>query len=386
MAVILEVKDGVLQLVQGDKRYVAKAEGLFEAVEKGMPEVKIEGKDAQRVLDGALVEIETKGAALSKEVKTALAGSIDGFSGAAATNRFGKIKAAIGEAAKLEHVVDAKAAEAILKANPLAETFLTEAGTKKLADIKFDMAAFKDGLKAIEAKAATVKKLNADLVTLMSAEKPDPKAVNAFLQANQAHLADLTPGDELVSKMKLNAKGYDFAKVQGEILGAIQTQTAEAKGLIEELIAHRSVINLNDDEAAVKKAAEAVKGIEEKLGKINGGEYSAAVKAGLPKELVKELGEVHPEMGAKLGAATSAAKGANWIKGGKWYGFFHDAESAGPEIAKVGKFRWGKAAIIGIPVGAALTYFLAGTGNKGPGERAEAVSKGREGQAVGVGV
>lgn len=74
-------------------------------------------------------------------------------------------------------------------------------------------------------------------------------------------------------------------------------------------------------------------------------------------------------------AAVDAGKGAKLIGGGKWYSFIHSAESAGAAVEKVGKFRWGKAAAIGIPA-AAVVAFVAS--NKGPGERAAAVNQGRE--------
>ncbi len=375
MAVTFSAKDGVLHIIDGENTYLSTAEGLISKVEDGVAATKLEGKAAKNLLDKALIEIEKNPAALSKEAKTALVASIDHFKDAQGTNRFAKIKKAVETASQLERVGDLQAAEGLYKANPLADSFLTEAGEKKLASLKFDRSAIQAELKLAAENITKVKGLNESLAKLMTEEKPSAKAVNDFLKANQAHLAELDPGAEAITKMQLNGGGYDFSKVKADYLAKIKTQVTEAETLVADLIKHRSVVNLNDDAEAVKKAAEEVTKIEEKLVAIQKDEFGNAVKSGMKKELVKELGEVHPEFASKFGAAVNAAEKTAW---GLSNGLKHKGV-----MGALWKNRGiaGKGLVVA-GAGAVVYTIVSAIGGKGPGERAEAVTKSREADAA----
>jgi hypothetical protein len=92
---------------------------------------------------------------------------------------------------------------------------------------------------------------------------------------------------------------------------------------------------------------------------------------------------------SKVGKAADAGsevaeKGAKWLTGGKWYSFKHTAETVGKEADKIGKIRWGKAAIVGVPVAGVLAY-VAGIGSK-PGKYTEQAMQQQQGQQQGLGV
>lgn len=177
----------------------------------------------------------------------------------------------------------------------------------------------------------------------------------------------------------LDAKIVGVADSIKEVL-----QRHDFKGLEDSLKAAKS----GTDKAAIVEAERALNVAMREIRELtNTAEGKAAYKlVTKDKDFAKRLGEIlgssnqlksHLDGTAKAAttAAVDAGKGAKLIGGGKWYSFIHSAESAGAAVEKVGKFRWGKAAAIGIPA-AAVVAFVAG--NKGPGERAAAVNQGRE--------
>lgn len=182
---------------------------------------------------------------------------------------------------------------------------------------------------------------------------------------------------------KIKEIGKELAADMAKVSAKLDTAHAAIKGIDQELqnplLKTKEITRL--EAQRTKNMQKMVKATE---GKDFGHQLFTSIEKSDPK-LFEELKDISPEFEKhidsviKNGAAVAKATGEN-----KWYSIFkgenalkETAKAEGIAVEKLGvlkKIRPGKtAAIAGIAaVGA---YFVAGTGNKGPGERAEAAGK-----------
>lgn len=182
--------------------------------------------------------------------------------------------------------------------------------------------------------------------------------------------------------------GVDFAKALTKIEGEITAATGRATTLLNNIANNTKTVenatfgwgtgalnqSIKDDVDAFNKLIKDNPKIQHHLHALIDGhaEKDLLGKVAGLKDSLSSISKAAAASPLATAATDAGQKTAKWIGGGKWYGFTHTAETVGEEVAKIGKFRWGKAAVLGLPVAAITTYFLAGTGNRGPSERAQA--------------
>ncbi len=165
-----------------------------------------------------------------------------------------------------------------------------------------------------------------------------------------------------------------------EVEGAFDKVKTAAQELVDKAVALQK--NHGTKEGSSELATAALKELE-------------ALKAEKPnhgraiKEAIKTLGEEEAKIFGKIDkskefiASVEKAAEGGAKKGGGFFGFFKHSEESLADLSKskgktlteigkkVGDVRWGRAAMVGLPIAAIGAYFLAGTGNK-PGRHTEA--------------
>jgi hypothetical protein len=189
-----------------------------------------------------------------------------------------------------------------------------------------------------------------------------------------------------------------------------------ATNLESEIASHSNkVVNLSKEVLTLKNTLETktLKSVHQKALDAKLDELTKYVSAN--KEFEQHVGEaVQKAFTQDEQAILKAAQGSNGVfttltqaaerggegaakKGGGLFGFFRHSEESLAEMAskknkplaeigkKVGDIRWGRAAMVGLPIAAIGAYFLAGTGNK-PGRHTEAeFARQQQGQEAAMG-
>lgn len=375
---------------------VEKATGFGDRL-KWEAATQVEAKNAYNAL---VKEAQSNPSALTEKARTWLTAHVgdekflgvfgDTASDKAAKEAAEKLSGALKFAEAQQATFELEALKkGILQYGDLGEKVLTpetiaaaESAGFKLADmavLRKDAETLKGLLKVTDGKQLDYKAIEALFIkhhasgAMLAEAVGNPQAID-HLEAN---------GKPALADMAVNAAGK-VSSVEGEIRNGIGSLNSAADTV-------KSLEEAKATEAEIKAAKEALAKEKDALAKLVAkpegqqamkllhadegfaAEYELAQKHS--SEFKTAAGKAATEVKAAATAATDAGKGAKLIGGGKWYSFIHSAESAGTAVEKVGKFRWGKAAAIGIPTAAVLAFVAS---NKGPGERAASVSQGRE--------
>lgn len=338
-------------------------------------------------MDAVLQHIEKEGAALTEGVKTFLKQEsvlADIATHGGSQSKITAIKNALGfkfagatEAEKVAELINAPVARKFLSAEALEK-----AGIKDVKTLDGYLTTREELIKAIKAGGDNKAKLEQFFIDNHNA----PKEVRTALAAVKVEgvATDLGPIAEAVQKgitADMDAlKGFaDKAKSVNERHAAQQAKIEKARvdGVTGDALKEIEK-GLEPIEAERKAVTEGV----DKLKKDN--PRFKVAKEALAKE-DETIAKLFKEEKAFGGIASDAAK----------KGWFSKAEaelsSLKPEQLKGIRGLWNKrnfAGKAGIVAGAgAVTYaVVSAIGGKGPGERAEAVNKGREGQTAGASV
>lgn len=363
--------EGELIVKYGDSKFRITANGPTPLVEHGFEAEVLTGKDKERFLNKVLLEIEGNSSKMSKEAKATLSNAIEHFGGADAALH-GRVKASIEAAKRIESAANPDEMMAALRVKG-AVNFITEAGERNMTELKFDLAGFQKLEAAAAAELETLTKARKELTGILTAEKKDAKALQAFMDKNAGRLSELDPAATDVAAFHRATK-FNFTAAKAAISTEISTLTSEAESKVKELISLRDRINLKPENAAELEKEAGV--IEKRLGEISKHKYGSIVKSNLPEALGKELAEVHPTFASSFKTGNAVVQGSkDAIKEakqtGKWYSLFHGEEklaaiaqkegNAVSELGFMSKLRPGKtAAVVGV-AGIAAAY-LAGVG------------------------
>lgn len=327
--------------------------------------------DAKRIIQEAITEINTNAKGVAAEVRGLLPSIVEKISDSDYVgNSATRAKASLAAAKSVAADIKAEELETLMKNHPDLLDRLSEEQTDALKAAKHDLGAMQKAADEAAKKTAKISELQTEFSKIIGTGKRTD--MEAFVQKNGAYLKDLKITDEQAAKFP--------------VFKRIKALAEKAKPELEKLVSLNATIAHDAPEKAAEAKVEMAK-VEAKLANIFSGDgktYEAAIKASLPKELANNVHAISPKYGiAAEGAAKSAAqKGGKLFSGGEGFmGFMHTAETAGADVAKVGKFRWGKAAAIGIPVAAVFTVIGMGSADKA---RQQMESQG-QGRAAGLG-
>lgn len=364
------------------KDYVlGSGNNLSTLAEAGVAPVEITGAAKKRILNAALIEIEENGAKLTDDVKKALPTVIEHFEGSGViAERLSEVKGNIANAAKIE-TADAKTIETILEVNPEAKAYATKKAQDAISKHGIDVAAIDKKIAEAATKTKRIADANSKLETLLTTAKADPKKIESFLHEHAEILDELKPSADALGKV--NGAKFNFETAVREVKSEFSTVASELETQTKRWVELKDHINSKPGTEALKAAETEFKEVDAAIKEIQKGKFGKAVNGSLPAELKAEVAAVDASFAKSLGhAAEGAEKGAKLIGGGKWYSFMHTAETVGKDVSKIGKFRWGKAAVIGIPA-AGLIAYVAGVGRKPEEKYTSMVNDQQQAQAAG---
>lgn len=245
---------------------------------------------------------------------------------------------------------DAQALGALLAEHPKLETALSADAAGMLKEFGADAKKF----------ATSITGATKEIEDLVKGNKLTAEAAQKTLEKH---------GHEVVDHLPNKAQLPEVTAAKGTILKKIDELHGSLAGHYDDIVKHHGIITdkasdakaIADAEAALKKSAEAVAKIE-KDNPAYVRHFDEAIEKHASKDLLRSGDikgfEKHAEKMSTAAKSATAAVGdkAKLLGGGKWYSFVHSAESAGSQLERIGKVRWGKAAIVGIPAAGIVAY------------------------------
>lgn len=404
----LEVKGSELHFGEGTAKHILTVEDgkpvLQRFTDKSKDVVDMSSATARSKLD-AIVTAAEKGD-LHPDTRDFIHTNADAFKHGLNTDaahidakkitKIDKLKSAIGFAKDAEAMPLADEAELkALRAGLLEHGELGE----RLMDKEVMKAA---GIMGLE--KAEITRLRGDakkLQELMKRPSSNSSLINDLLTRNHADAPALLASvdEKLVAEFN-SLHGTDLLKHVTDLDSAISEKATQLKGILnadnfKALEEELATAKKGTDKAAIVEAERRMNAALKEVREITKtAEGKAAYQLVLKdKDFAEQLGEVRKassQLASHLDGTAKAATTAAVDAGkGSWFTKSAEeiakvAESKGVAVEKIGKWgrrtTAGKAGIVIAGAGAAYGLYsvVAGTGNKGPGERAASVSQGRE--------